>query len=48
MVLENENLKMIVGGGTAKNIGLGLFFAAFGSFIVGIIDGFLRPLKCNA
>ena len=47
MVLNNDKLLMVVGGGTAKNVGIGLIFAALGSFIVGIIDGFLRPLKCN-
>ena len=48
MVLENENLLSIVGGKTAKNVGIGIIIAALGSFIVGIIDGFLRPLKCNS
>lgn len=47
MVLDKENLVNVVGGASAKNIGLGIIFAALGSFIVGIIDGFLRPLKCN-
>lgn len=47
MVLEKEKLITIYGGASTKNIGLGLIFAALGSFIVGIIDGFLRPLKCN-
>ena len=47
MVLENDNLMMIIGGKTVKNVGIGIIIAALGSFIVGIIDGFLRPLKCN-
>ncbi len=47
MVLKKEELLKINGGGTGKNIGLGIIIAAFGSFVVGIIDGFLRPLKCN-
>ena len=47
MVLEKDNLLKIYGGATTKNIGLGILIAALGSFIVGIIDGFLRPLKCN-
>lgn len=47
MVLENNELISIVGGATSKKIGLGVIFAALGSFIVGIIDGFLRPLACN-
>lgn len=47
MVLNDEKLLMITGGGTAKNVGIGVIIAALGSFIVGLIDGFLRPLKCN-
>ncbi len=47
MVLENKELIDINGGGTGKKIGFGIFFAALGSFLVGVIDGFLRPLKCN-
>lgn len=47
MVLNNDNLMMITGGATAKNVGIGIIIAALGSFIVGLIDGFLRPLKCN-
>ena len=46
MVLKTEELKGIVGGSAGK-IGIGLILAALGSFIVGIIDGYLRPLKCN-
>ena len=48
MVLETDSLKGIIGGASAKNIGIGIIFAALGSFIVGLIDGFLRPLKCNS
>lgn len=47
MVLNDNNLMMITGGATAKNVGIGIIIAALGSFIVGLIDGFLRPLKCN-
>lgn len=46
MVLEKD-LVNIVGGASSKKIGIGIFIAALGSFIVGIIDGFLRPLACN-
>lgn len=46
-MLENNELMSIIGGGTSKKIGFGIIFAALGSFIVGIIDGFLRPLACN-
>ena len=47
MVLDKEKLITVYGGSTAKNVGLGIIIAALGSFIVGIIDGFLRPLRCN-
>lgn len=47
MVLENNDLMNIIGGATSKKIGIGIILAALGSFIVGIIDGFLRPLACN-
>ena len=47
MVLEKEKLLTIYGGSSVKKVGIGIIIAALGSFIVGIIDGFLRPLKCN-
>ena len=47
MVLNDIDTKKIIGGGTGKNIGIGIILTAIGSFIVGIIDGYLRPLKCN-
>jgi len=47
MVLENNELINIDGGASSKKIGLGVILVALGSFIVGIIDGFLRPLACN-
>lgn len=43
--LTNEELKNINGGGI--NIGLIAGIAAGITFIVGIIDGIIRPLKCN-
>lgn len=43
MKLDNENLNTITGGGK----GLWLAIAGFGIFIVGVFDGFMRPLKCN-
>ena len=46
-MLENNELMNIVGGATTKKFGLGVILVALGSFIVGIIDGFLRPLACN-
>ena len=47
MVLDKKNLITIYGGSSAKKVGIGIIIAALGSFIVGIYDGFLRPLKCN-
>ena len=47
MVIENEKLLSIVGGASGKKIGIGVIIVALGSFIVGVIDGFLRPLACN-
>jgi len=47
VVLEDNELIEIIGGKAANKIGIGVLIAALGSFIVGIIDGFLRPLACN-
>jgi len=47
MVLSKNELTNVVGGGTSKAWGLGILFAALGTMIVGIIDGFMRPLSCN-
>ena len=46
MELSKENLNQIVGGGKfnyslATLIGTGLMF------LIGLIDGYLRPLSCN-
>lgn len=44
-MLSNEELELIDGGAVRWSIGL-----AIGSIItvlIGIIDGYLRPLKCN-
>ena len=47
MVLDDEELMNTIGGASYKSIGIGIILSALGSFIVGIIDGYLRPLKCN-
>lgn len=47
MVLKNDELINVYGGAGTKGVGIGIIIAALGSFIVGIIDGFLRPLACN-
>ena len=43
--LTNEELKNVCGGGI--NIGLWAGIAAGVTFIIGFIDGMVRPLKCN-
>ena len=48
MVLKDDEAKNITGGGSGSKLGIGIILAALGSFIVGIIDGYLRPLKCNS
>lgn len=44
-IINNEELKSIDGGGisvwAALGIGAGIVF------LVGVVDGFVRPLKCN-
>lgn len=41
--MTNEELKKINGGG----FGLGALLSAGLVFIIGVIDGYIRPLKCN-
>ena len=43
--LEKCEMLEIKGGGL--NIGLGLLIGAGIVFIIGLIDGFVRPLPCN-
>ena len=43
--LEKEELLNISGGGFKW--GIGMIIAAGATFIAGIIDGILRPLRCN-
>ena len=40
-----EELYEVKGG--AKKWGFGIVIGAVVSFIVGVIDGFMRPLSCN-
>lgn len=47
MVLNKEDLLNVIGGSSSGKIGLGIIITAVGTFIIGLIDGFLRPLKCN-
>jgi len=43
MELKDEQLKKINGGG----FGLALLIGAGAVFLIGVIDGYIRPLKCN-
>ncbi|HOB25854.1 MAG TPA: class IIb bacteriocin, lactobin A/cerein 7B family [Bacilli bacterium] len=45
MVLSNNELMNITGGG--MKIGLFLALGGFVTLLVGIVDGYLRPLACN-
>ena len=41
--LDKKELMKINGGG----LGIGLFIGACVVFVCGVIDGYVRPLKCN-
>lgn len=41
--LETKELQKISGGG----LGTGLLIGAGVIFLIGVIDGYIRPLKCN-
>ena len=43
--LNNVELKEISGGGV--NFGIAVGIAAGITFLIGLIDGIVRPLKCN-
>ena len=44
-VLSNEELMMVKGGGISAAVLAGI--VAAGIFLIGVIDGILRPLACN-
>ena len=46
MELSNQELYEITGG--AKKVSIGLLIGGLVTIIIGIIDGYLRPLKCNS
>lgn len=41
--LDKKELQNIQGGG----LGIGLLICAGVVFLVGVIDGYVRPMKCN-
>lgn len=43
--IKNNELKQIKAGGVS--VGLGIMIVAGVIFIIGVIDGYVRPLKCN-
>ena len=43
--INNDELRQIDGG--AFNVGIAVAIVAGITFIVGVIDGIVRPLKCN-
>lgn len=45
MYLKEQELNNLQGGGISYTI-LGIL-ASVGVFIAGVVDGILRPLKCN-
>lgn len=45
MVLNSDELKQISGG--AINWTVASIIGAAITFIAGIVDGFIRPIKCN-
>ena len=41
--ISNNEVKQINGGG----FGLGLLIGGLATFLIGVIDGYVRPLKCR-
>ena len=44
-MMSNEELIKIKGGGIS--VGFGLFLGGIVTFLIGIFDGYFRPLACN-
>ena len=45
--IEKEELKKLVGGGVSTGVSLALALTAGIVFVIGVIDGYLRPLLCH-
>lgn len=43
--LSKQELMNVKGGGFS--IGVGIIITAISTFVVGFIDGIIRPLRCN-
>ena len=44
-ILNDKELKEVRGGFKAKALWIGI--ASFITFIIGAVDGYMRPLSCN-
>ncbi len=44
-ILTNDELKKVDGGGFSVGFMIGLGIVV--TFLIGVIDGIVRPLKCN-
>lgn len=45
MEMSKEELQQTIGG--ASRIGIGILIGAGITFLVGLIDGYIRPLACR-
>lgn len=45
--IRKEELRSITGGGVSTGVGLALAVTAGIVFVIGVIDGYLRPLLCH-
>ena len=45
--IEKEELKKLVGGGVSTGVSVALALTAGILFVIGVIDGYLRPLLCH-
>lgn len=45
LIINKEELKNVKGGAFGLKIFVSIISA--GTFIIGLVDGFLRPLKCR-
>ena len=45
--IRKEELRSIIGGGVSTGVGLALAVTAGIVFVIGVIDGYLRPLLCH-
>mgnify|MGYP000262985508 FL=1 len=46
-LIEKEELKKLVGGGVSTGVSVALALTAGIVFVIGVIDGYLRPLLCH-